>query len=380
MIAYVFPGQGAQKVGMGQALADALPICRQVFDEADTALGEPLSRLCFEGPEDRLQLTENTQPAILAASVAAFHNVLLTLQADVAQNYFALRALDAEIATVLRTVELRKEQVQLVRSRFEGGIGNELDVARAETELAGTEAEAASLARRRAELENALAILVGENPATFELAALESANTNWNPQPPEVPAGLPAALLERRPDVAEAERQLAAANARIGVAKAAFFPVLRLTGSGGYVSSELDSLFNWDSRVWSIGPSLSLPIFAGGRNRANYRRSAAAYQEALARYRQRILAAFGDVENSLAGIHYLTHQAAAQDRAVASARRAAELASDRYRAGIVSYLEVVDADRATLQTERALAQLAGQRLVAATQLVKALGGGWSEEQ
>jgi multidrug efflux system outer membrane protein len=304
---------------------------------------------------------------------------MLTLQADVAQNYFALRALDAEIATVGSTVGLRKEQVQLVRSRFEGGISSELDVARAETELATAEAEAASLAKRRAELENALAILAGENPATFKLAALDDANVKWNGRPPEVPAGLPADLLERRPDVADAERQLAAANARIGVAKAAFFPVLRLTGSGGYVSGDIDNLFNWESRVWSIGPSLSLPIFAGGRNRANFKRSQSAFEEVVAKYRQRILVAFGEVENSLAGIHHLSTQAAAQDRAVASARRAAELATDRYRAGLVSYLEVVDANRATLQTERASAQLAGQRLIAAIQLIKALGGGWSED-
>ena len=314
------------------------------------------------------------------ASLAAFHNVLLTLHADVAQNYFALRALDAEIATVNSTVGLRKEQLQLVRSRFEGGIGNELDVARAETELASTEAEAASLAQRRAELENALAVLVGENPATFQLAALAEANLKWNPQPPTIPAGLPADLLERRPDVAAAERQLAAANARIGVAKAAFFPVLRLTGSGGYVSGDIDNLFNWDSRVWSIGPSLSLPIFAGGRNRANYRRSQSAYEETVANYRQRILVAFGEVENSLAGIRHLSDQTAAQQRAVTSARRAAGLAGERYRAGIVSYLEVVDANRATLQTERILAQLAGQRLTATVQLVKALGGGWTEQE
>ena len=313
------------------------------------------------------------------ASLAAFHNVLLALQADVAQNYFALRALDAEIATVTGTVDLRKEQVRLVRSRFEGGIGNELDVARAETELAVTEAEAASLAQRRSELENAIAILVGVNPATFKLAPLAEPNTKWNPPPPAIPAGLPADLLERRPDIAEAERQLASANARIGVAKAAFFPVLGLTGSGGFVSADVDSLFKWDSRVWSIGPSLSLPIFAGGRNRANYKRSQSAYEEAVAHYRQRVLVAFGDVENSLSGIRHLSDQAAAQQRAVANARRAAELATERYRAGIVSYLEVVDASREALQADRANAQLAGQRQIAAVQLIKALGGGWSEE-
>ena len=268
-----------------------------------------------------------------------------------------------------------------MRSRFEAGIGNELDVSRAETELATTQAEAASLAKRRAELENALAVLVGENPSTFHFAAASGEDgTMWNPPPLEIPAGLPSDLLERRPDVAESERQLAAANARIGVAKAAFFPSLHLTGSGGYVSGDIDNLFNWDSRVWSIGPSLSLPIFAGGRNLASYRRSKSVYEESVANYRQRILVAFGDVENSLAGIRHLADQAAAQDRAVANARRAAELAGDRYRAGIVSYLEVVDANREVLQAERANAQLAGQRQIAAVQLIKALGGGWTEQE
>ncbi len=310
------------------------------------------------------------------ASLAAFHNLLLTLQADVAQNYFALRAMDAELDTVNATVDLRKEQVRLVRSRFEGGIGNELDVARAETELAVTEAEAASLQNRRSQLENALAILVGHNPATFRLAPIQQ--KEWNPQPPSIPTGLPADLLERRPDVAEAERTLASANARIGVAKAAFFPVLTLTGSGGFVSADIDTLFKWDGRVWSLGPSLSLPIFAGGRNRANYKRAQAAYEEAVAHYRQHVLIAFGDVENSLAAIQHLVLQAGAQERAVANSRRAAELAGQRYRSGIVSYLEVVDANREALQAQRSNVQLAGQRLMTAVQLIKALGGGWRE--
>ena len=314
------------------------------------------------------------------ASLADYYSVLLTLESDVAQNYFALRSLDAEIATVNGTIDLRHEQVRLVRSRLEGGIGSELDVAQAETELATTEADAASLAQRRDQLENAIAILAGKNPANFKLAALENANTNWNPQPPEIPAGLPADLLERRPDVAQAERQLASANAKIGVAKAAFFPVLSLTGSGGYLSGDVSTLFNWDSRTWSIGPSLSLPIFAGGRNRANYQRSQAAFQESLALYRHQILIAFGEVEDGLSGIHYLAVQSEAQERAVTSARRAADLATDRYRSGIVAYIEVVDANRDALSAERANAQLAGQRLIAGVQLIKALGGGWTEQQ
>ena len=308
------------------------------------------------------------------ASLADFYSVLLTVQSDVAQNYFALRSLDAEITTVNATVGLRQEQVRLVQSRFDGGIGSELDVARAQTELATTEADAASLAQQRSRLENALAVLIGSNPSTFSLPALT--NQDWNPEPPTVPSGLPGELLERRPDVAAAERQLAATNARIGVAKAAFFPVVSLTASGGYLSGEVENLFNWDSRVWSLGPSVSLPIFAGGRNRANYRRAKAAFQESVAKYREQVLVAFSDVENSLAGERFLADQSAAQQRAVAHARRAAELATQRYRSGIVSYLEVVDASREALQAERSSAQLAGLRLNNTVQLIKALGGGW----
>jgi len=311
-------------------------------------------------------------------SVAAFANILLTLNSDVAQNYFRLRALDAEIATVSGTVGLRHEQVELVRSRFNGGIGNELDIARAETELATTEAEAASLEQQRAELENAIAILAGSNPSSFHLPALNA--DHWNPGTPEIPAGLPADLLQRRPDVAQAERQLASANAKIGVAKGAFFPVLTLTGSGGYLSADVDTLFNWSSHTWSIGPTLSLPLFTGGRNKAGYKRSQAAFEEAVANYRQQVLVAFGEVENSLADIRHLVDQFAAQQRAVTNARRAADLATDRYRSGIVSYIEVVDASRDALQAERGSAQLSGQRLIAEVQLVKALGGGWNNSQ
>ncbi len=308
-------------------------------------------------------------------SLAAFGNVLLTLQSDVAQNYFRLQSLDAEIATVVGTVGLRKEQVRLVRSRFHGGIGNDLDIARAETELATTEAEAASLAQSRAELENALAILVGRNPSAFHL--VEVVPGNWNPSSPEIPAGLPSDLLERRPDVAQAERQLASANARIGVAKAAFFPVVTLTGSGGYLSADADSLFNWSSRTWSLGPSISLPIFAGGRIKAGLQRSKSAFEESVANYRQQVLVAFGEVEDSLSAIRHLKDQATAQQRAVTNSRRAAKLATDRYRSGIVSYIEVVDAEREALQAERDNDLLAGQRLIASVQLVKALGGGWN---
>ncbi|MGZ8898654.1 MAG: efflux transporter outer membrane subunit [Limisphaerales bacterium] len=311
------------------------------------------------------------------ASRAAFHNLMLTLQADVAINYFRLRALDSEIEAVARTVGLRQEQLGMVRGRTEAGAGNELDLARAETELANAQAESSGLARQRAELENALAILTGNHPSQFQISPDPTKSTAWGPEPPVVPVGLSSDLLERRPDVAEAERQIAAANARLGIAKMAAFPVLRLTGSGGYVSGDFQNLFDWDSRVWSIGPSFSIPLFAGGRNRANKARALAAYEEAVFRYRQRVLVAFADVENSLAALRFLAEQKAAQDRALQNARRAAELAQARYVAGIVGYLDVVDANRAVLQTERASVQLAGQRFASAVQLIKALGGGWT---
>ena len=311
-----------------------------------------------------------------AAMHAAFHNVMLTLQADVAQNYFSLRAIDAEIATLQRNLQLRSEQLSIVTTRFETGLGRELDVVRARTEFATTEAELAAVTRRRVELENALAILTGQQPSTFKI----SPQQDWSQQVPVIPAGLPSELLERRPDVAEAERQLAAENARIGVAKAAFFPVLRLTGSGGFLSADVENLFNWESRVWSIGPSLSLPIFAGGRNRANLQRARARFEEAVARYRQQVLVAFADVENSLSAIQLLTAQAAAQSRALASAREARDLAMESFSAGIIEYLDVIDADRAALQTQRDSVRIAGQQSVAAVQLIKALGGSWAIPQ
>jgi multidrug efflux system outer membrane protein len=172
---------------------------------------------------------------------------------------------------------------------------------------------------------------------------------------------------------------LASANAKIGVAKGAFFPVVTLTGSGGYVSADIDTLFNWSSHTWSFGPSISLPIFAGGRNMANLSRAKSAYEESVALYRQQVLVAFGDVEDSLSGIRHLADQSAAQSRAVVYSRLAADLAADRYRSGIVAYIEVVDANRDALAAERADAQLTGQRLIATVQIIKALGGGWNEQ-
>ena len=201
---------------------------------------------------------------------------------------------------------------------------------------------------------------------------------NENTLPPVIPAGLPGDLLERRPDIAEAERALAASNARIGVAKAAFFPVVRLTGAAGFESFDVDSLFNWESRAWSLGPSISLPIFQGGRNRANLKRARAAFEENVANYRQRILAGFKEAQDALTAVRLLSEQAEVQNQSRTSARKTADISAKRYRAGVVSYLEVVESERTALGAERALARITGQRLVTSVQLIKALGGGWQD--
>lgn len=309
------------------------------------------------------------------ARVAVFETALLVLKADVAQNYFALRTLDSERDILRNTIKLRGEALDLVKARFTGGAASELDVSRAETELHSVEAELIAVDRNRAETEHALAVLVGKPATEF---AVKELPLEVGVLPPVVPAGLPADLLERRPDIAAAERTLAAANARIGVAKAAFFPVVRLTGAGGFESLDVDSLFNWESRAWTIGPSLSLPLFQGGRNRANLKRAQATFDENVALYRQQVLVAFKEVQDALTGSRLLDQQAAAQERSRASARKSADISNTRYKAGLVSYFEVVDSERTALTAERESARLAGQRLVTSVQLIRALGGGWAD--
>jgi len=306
-------------------------------------------------------------------SLAALESIRLTLQGEVARSYFALRTVDAQSALLQRTIELRRQSLNLVTSLFDNGQIGELDVARAGAELAATEAEQAGLQGSRSALENALAVLVGQNPSVFHLAAAP-----LDVLAPAVAPGLPASLLERRPDVAAAERSMAAANARIGVAKTTFFPAIRLTGNAGFSSSETADLLNWDNRTWGLGPSISLPIFSGGRNRANLQRSKAVYEEAVANYRQQVLVAFRDVEDALAALSALREQEEAQQRSLQAARRASDLSDKRYRAGLVSYLEVVDSQRTALQSERLVTDILGRQLQTTVTLIKSLGGGWEE--
>jgi len=308
------------------------------------------------------------------ASAAAYQNVLLSLQAGVAQTYFAIRFIDLDRRVLTETIDLRQKNLDLVNSLHRGGADSAVDVAQAETELASAEADLVGLKLQRAQLENALAVLCGQSASGFSLA-----ETTRQYQPPAVPVGLPADLLERRPDVAEAERSLAAASEGIGIAKAAYFPAIQLTGTAGTESVALKDVLNWENRMWSIGPNVSLPLFAGGRNRAGVQQAQAAYREAMAEYRSQILVAFRDVENGLVGLGLLHEQFAAQTRAVEAARKSAALSRLRYQEGLASYFEVVQADRTALETELSAHDLNGQRMATTVFLIKALGGGWQAD-
>ncbi|ARP81838.1 RND transporter [Bordetella genomosp. 8] len=324
----------------------------------------------------RVAATVDAATADAQRGEALFHSVLLALQADVAQQYFQVRELDAEAALFQRTLELRSQSMQLVQRRFDAGDTNEVDVARAASELASAQSEALAIARRRAVAEHALAVLLGHTPAEFSLPGRPMTRVRV-----AVPAGLPSALLERRPDIAAAERAMAAANSRVGMARAAFFPSLRLTGALGFESGQLGDLFNWSSRTFLLGPlvgtALNLPLFDGGRRQAGVDRARASYEEKVADYRGTVLNAFREVEDNLANLRILGDQGKAQDAAVAASERAARLSHTQYREGSISYFDVIDADRTVLQQQRTAVQLDGERARSTVNLIRALGGGWA---
>jgi len=307
------------------------------------------------------------------ASEASYRSVLLSLQADVAQTWFRLRALDAELATVDSAVRLREESVRVNQRRFDLGDIGEFDLTRARTELSATRAEAIGLQRQRTNAEHALAVLLGRPAARFTAITSPLPDTVALPA---IPAGLPSSLLERRPDIAAAQRAMEAANARIGVARAAMFPALSLNAAGGGVGGTMADVFNWSSRSWVLGALLSLPIIDGGRNKANVTRSEAALEESVAAYREQVLVAFAEVEDNLAGVRILAAQGAQLDDAVRSARRSAELARKLYDAGRSSYLDLLDAQRNLATSERSAVQLRGNQALTTVALIRALGGGW----
>jgi multidrug efflux system outer membrane protein len=308
-----------------------------------------------------------------AASQATYRSVLLSLQADVAQSYFRLRATDAELDTLAETVRLREENVKVNQRRFDLGDIGEFDLSRARTELSTTRAEAIGLQRQRATTEHALAVLLGKPAASFSAGASPLQDSQLLPA---IPAGLPSTLLERRPDIVAAQRAMEAANARIGVARAAMFPALNIGASGGGVAGTFADVFKASGQSWLLGAMLAAPIIDGGRNRANVTRSEAVLEESVGAYRQSVLLAFAEVEDNLAGLRILAGQTAEIDDAVLSARRSADLAQKLYAAGRSSYLELLDAQRNLAAVERNAVQLRGNRAVTTVALVRALGGGW----
>ena len=308
-----------------------------------------------------------------AAVEATFRSVLLALQADVAQTYFRLRETDAELATLEQTARLREESVHVNQRRYDLGDIGEFDLARSKTELSTARAEAIGLQRQRVGNEHALAVLLGQPAANFTAGVsplLDSALM------PVIPAGMPSSLLERRPDIASAQRAMMASNARIGVAKAAMFPALSLNASGGGASDVFSDIFKWSSRSWVLGALMSMPIIDGGRNKAAIARSEALLDESVATYRQSVLVAFAEVEDNLAGLRILAGQGEQIDAAVVSARRSTDLAQKLYAAGRSSYLDLLDAQRNQASIERSAVQLRGNRAVTTVALIRALGGGW----
>jgi len=306
-----------------------------------------------------------------ATSEANFRSVLLALQADVAQTYFRLRALDAELVTLADTVRLREESIKVTQRRFDLGDIGEFDLSRARTELSTARAEAIGVQRQRATTEHALAVLLGKPAADYVAGPSPLLDASLMPA---IPAGLPSSLLERRPDIVAAQRAMEASNARIGVARAAMFPALTINADGGGVGGVFSEVFKWSSRSWVLGALASMPIIDGGRNRNNIVRSEAVLEESVGTYRQSVLVAFAEVEDNLAG------QAGEIDAAVVSARRSADLAQKLYDAGRSSYLELLDAQRNLAVVERTAVQLRGERALTTVALIRALGGGWDAAQ
>jgi multidrug efflux system outer membrane protein len=320
--------------------------------------------------------------ARLAASADDLESSKLAILAEVASDYFSLRSLDAQYQLLEETAVAYRRSLELTQNRRNSGIATDLDVSQAETQLATTEAQIPAVQLQRATFLHALAVLCGQPAPAFDLnatkGALAAAKGAFDAGP-GIPVAVPSELLERRPDISAAERRMAAANADVGVACAAFFPSITLNGLAGYQSVNTGTLFNWDSRVWSVGPSLALPLFTGGRNRAQLAAARAAYDAAVANYRQTVLSAFQDVEDQLASQRLLAQQTDKENSALKSARRTLDISMTKYKGGVITYLDVVIAQSAALALEQTVVQLNGQRLAASVSLIKALGAGWTTD-
>jgi NodT family efflux transporter outer membrane factor (OMF) lipoprotein len=308
-------------------------------------------------------------------SAADLENARLTFQADLASNYFQLHGLDSDADLLARAVKSYEEFLVLTKNRYAGGIASLGDVAQAQTQLETTRAQLVETGVQRAQFEHAIAILTGKPPSGLSIPP-ETLKT----PPPPIPLAVPAALLERRPDIAATERQVAAANQQIGIVKAAYYPTLTLSAAAGLESADFLKWFTWPSRFWSVGPQLAETLFDAGKRHAQVSQAEAAYDATVANYRQTVLTAFQQVEDNLSTLRILSEEADVTDRAVKAAKESLTISTDQYRGGIVTYLQVITAQTAALQEERTAIDLLTRRMTASVLLVEALGGGWDASQ
>jgi len=304
-------------------------------------------------------------------TAAQLENVRLVLQAALAQDYFELHGVDGEQALLERTVKSYEEYLRLTKDRFASGVASGADVAQAETQLKSAQAQLIDLGVARAQLEHAIAILVGKPPADVTIPS-----TPIKSPPPPVPVGVPSDLLQRRPDIAAAERQMAVANEQIGMSKAAFFPTVLLTGAAGFQSGRFMDWFTWPSRLWSVGPQVAETVFDAGRRRAQSDLARSAFDASTASYRQTVLTSFQQVEDNLAALRVLANEARAEDDAVRAAQQSLDVSTYQYKAGVASYLQVITAQTIALQSQVAAVNILTRRMVASVLLIEALGGGW----
>jgi len=309
------------------------------------------------------------------ASAADLENATLTFQAQLAQIYFQLHGLDADADLLRRNVIVFEQSLQLTQERFNAGVASGADVAQAKTQLETTRAQLLDVGVGRAQFEHAIAVLIGETPAMVSIP-----EEIVNRPPPQIPLGLPSTLIERRPDVAATERAIAVANEQIGIAKAAYFPMLTLGGTGGFVSTSLATLFTVPSLFWSVGPQLAATLFDGGLRKGQLRLSKDAYDESVATYRQTVLTAFQQVEDQLSSLRILEQEQSVQAEARTAAQEAVDIAMAQYRAGTADYLAVIVLQAALLQAERQEIDILTRRLTASVLLIEALGGGWDTSQ
>jgi outer membrane protein, multidrug efflux system len=313
--------------------------------------------------------------ASLQGSAADLENVRLVLTAELAADYFNLRESDREAGVVQESVEIEQKGLDLVNRRHEGGVANGLEVAQQAALLESTATQLQLVLQQRAQYEHAIAVLTGKSASVFNIAAAPFEVT-----PPAIPTGVPSEILERRPDIATGERQMAFENAQVGIAMTAFYPHITLSGEGGYESRNIATLVNAPSAVWSLGGDLLQPVFNGGRNRANLASTRAAYDQSVANYRESVLEAFQQVEDGLSGLLLLDQAAKTQQAAVVASRRALDIANDRYVGGLTTYLDVITAQSTLLSNERLATQLLGEQMTTSVFLVKALGGAWDASE